>query len=99
MSDPAGRRRLFYKPYCQPCRFLSRLAVILSLGAIRRVPLDSAEAAALHQQHPEWRGQLLMLGRDGVRIGPQVFRAVPLAVISVYWNLLKKPFTSQAGQP
>lgn len=97
MIDHQGRRRLFYKSYCAPCRFLSRLAVILSLGAIRRVPLGSAEAAALHGEHPEWRGQLLMLDRDGVRIGPQVFRAVPLAVLSVYWNLLKKPFTTQAG--
>jgi hypothetical protein len=86
------RRDVFYQETCPPCRVLSRLAVLLALGAIRRVPLGSDEAAALHEEHPEWRGQLLMLDGETVHLGPRVFRAVPLTILSVFVDLLRRPF-------
>ena len=87
------RRDVFYKEACPPCRLLSRLAVFLSFGAIRRVALESSEAAALHETHPEWRGQLLMLDGDAVHLGARVFGAVPLTILTVFFDLLRKPFT------
>lgn len=93
MSEPGIRRHVFYRETCPPCRLLSRLAVLFSLGAIRRVPLGSGEAAALHVEHPEWRGQLLMLDGDAVYLGPRVCRAVPMAILFVFIDLLRQPFT------
>jgi hypothetical protein len=94
-----SRFRLFYQERCPPCRFLSRLVVILAAGAIRRVPLDSVEAAALYRERPEWRGELLMTGGGRVWTGTAVFQAVPRAVLAAWWSLLKKPFKYRRELP
>lgn len=87
MNSSRGERheyRLFYKQHCPPCRVLSRFVVILSLGAIRRIPLDSEEAEALGHEHPEWRGQLMLLHRERIWFAQEVFRAVPSAIAKIY---------------
>jgi hypothetical protein len=68
---------LLYRDSCAKCRFLSRLAVAVSLGAIERVPASSAVAGAITQQVPAAQGKLVLL--DGARlvIGRRVFAAVP----------------------
>jgi len=86
--------RLFYKQHCRPCGVLSRLVVILSLGAIRRISLDSAEATELGRDHPEWRGQLMLLNRDRVWLAQDVFRAVPSAIAGIYLRRLWQLFFS-----
>jgi hypothetical protein len=83
-----ARFRLLYDAGCPPCRTLSRLAVALSLGTIRRVACDAPEAAALRARHAARRGELLLT--DGARawIGPAVFAAVPRAILAA---LLRRP--------
>lgn len=71
---------LFYKHSCLPCRRLSALALCLSFGMLRRVAIDAAEAEILYQQHPEWRGQLMLTYRQQVWLGARVLPVVPLVV-------------------
>ena len=82
------RPTLFYKPTCPPCRWMSKMAVILSLGVIRRVPIDSREAAALYRHHPDNEGQLML--REGTRVTFQrrVFAAVPRIILTAGPRLL-----------
>jgi predicted DCC family thiol-disulfide oxidoreductase YuxK len=80
----AIRPSLFYKATCPPCRQLSRVAVGLSLGHIRRVPLESDEARALYDRYPEHRGQLMLRHGDRVWFGLDVLKAVPGAVLRTW---------------
>jgi len=57
---------LLYRGSCARCRVLSRLAVLLTLGTLRRVPLDSDEADRLRQLYPVTRGKLALI--DGRRV-------------------------------
>lgn len=99
MIDPAPsltpdssmrRANLFYKSTCPPCRWMSRLAVILSFGIIRRTPVSSAEAKALYQQYPEHDGQLILTYPHGVAFGRMVFAAVPLVVLKGGWDIITR---------
>src|SRR4051812_20610176 len=83
------RPSLFYKKGCPPCRQLSRVALVLSLGHIRRVPLDSAEAEAIYAGYPDKRGQLML--RHGARLwfGLDVLRAIPMAVVRTWLRALR----------
>ena len=89
------RPSLFYKNTCPPCRQLSRVALVLSLGHIRRVPLDSAEAEVIYAEFPDKRGQLML--RHGARVwfGLDVLRAIPMAVVRTWLRALHAMFTSQ----
>jgi hypothetical protein len=93
---PYRRARLFYDDTCPPCRKLSRLAVVLALGTVRRVPLGSAEAARLHADHPQWAGQLLLLRPtrrgDRAHLGLRVFAALPFHVLLDIPRLLWQAF-------
>jgi len=75
------RPTLFYKHTCPPCQWMSRLACLLSLGVIRRRPLDSREAEELYRRFPEHAGQLVLIDLDRVTFGRMVFAAVPGAVL------------------
>lgn len=83
-----ARFRLLYNASCPPCRTLSRLAVAMSLNAIRRVALDSPETTALRARYPAWRSELLLVDDATSRawIGPAVFAAVPRAILAVLWR-------------
>lgn len=89
-EHPGSRARftLVYDAGCPPCRTLSRLAVVLSLGTIRRVAGETPQAAALRARHAARRGELLLT--DGARAwtGPAVFAAVPRAILAA---LLHRP--------
>ncbi|MEO1087725.1 MAG: hypothetical protein AAFY88_26120 [Acidobacteriota bacterium] len=76
------RPTLFFKPTCPPCGWMSKLAVVLSLGVIRRVPIDSEEAAVIYRDHPGRDGQLML--REGRRVTFQrrVFAAVPRIIVT-----------------
>jgi hypothetical protein len=82
--ETQSRPALFYKHDCPPCQWMSRLAVILSLGVIRRVPLDSAEAKELYRKFPEHEGQLVLIGVGRPVFGRMVFAALPRTVL-VTW--------------
>jgi predicted DCC family thiol-disulfide oxidoreductase YuxK len=92
MMRPA-RFRLLYNASCPPCRTLSRLAVAMSLGAIRRVALDAPETVALRARHPAWRSELLLIDDVTGRawIGPAVFAAVPRAILAALWRWPASP--------
>lgn len=68
---------LIYRDTCPKCRFLSRLAVMLSLGSIERVSLVSARAQGLTQEHPEIEGKLTLLYPTGSVTG---WNVVPASV-------------------
>ena len=78
------RPSLFYKNSCPPCRQLSRVALVLSLGHIRRVPLDSSEAEVIYAQYPARRGQLMLRHGERVWFGLDVLRAIPMAVLRTW---------------
>jgi hypothetical protein len=61
---------------------MSRIAVILALGLIRRSPLDAQEAKALYALHPGHEGQLLLA--DGRRVWFQrmVYAALPRCMMT-----------------
>lgn len=84
------RPSLFYKQSCPPCRQLSRVAVALSLGHVRRVPLASEEAAVLYHDYPQHRGQLMLRDGDEVRFGLAVLRALPRAVVRTWWRAARR---------
>jgi hypothetical protein len=87
-TDRSARRpKLFYKSTCPPCCWMSRLAVILSFGIIRRLAISSAEAKTLYRQYPEHEGQLVLVHPHGVTFGRKVFAAVPLVVITGGWAI------------
>lgn len=77
-----ARPRLFFKRTCPPCRWMSRLVVVFSLGLVERAPIDSDEAAALYRRHPGHEGQLVLLERRRVTFGRRVFLAVPRIVLT-----------------
>lgn len=78
------RAVLVYRRTCRKCRVLSICAMVLAFGAVRRIPHDSAEAAALGNPGFE-RGVLkvtLLVGSRRLR-GAQVLLGVALAPLSV----------------
>ena len=94
-----ARRRphLFFNGHCPPCRWMSRLAVRLSLGSIRRVPLESADAQTLYEAYPQARGQIVLLYRQYMSFGRPVFAALPLVVLAHWFNVLRDLLPSVAG--
>ena len=88
------RPTLFYKPTCPPCRWMSKAAVVLSMGVIRRVPISSEEAAVIYREHPGREGQLML--RQGRRVSFQrrVFAEVPLILLVTGPRLLAGRITS-----
>lgn len=89
LASPA-QPTLFYKHSCPPCRRLSGLALCLSVGMLCRVAVDAAEAEILYQQHPEWRGQLMLTYQQQVWLGARVLPAVPLAVFMHVYQLSRR---------
>jgi hypothetical protein len=83
----APRPTLFYKNTCGPCGWMSRLAVVLSLGVIRRQPIDSAAAKALYARYPEHDGQLVLADGDRVTFGRRVFAEVPRVIVAAPFQL------------
>ena len=83
----ADRPLLFYAGACPLCRFLSRGVVLLSLGAIRRVPLGPAAAEAFFlRDHPEARGKPVLVHGGRVAAGAAVLAAIPRAVAASWFG-------------
>ncbi len=55
------RATLFYKSYCPPCQWMSKLAVILSLGSIKRVPIEGEVANRLYETYAEHQDSSFLL--------------------------------------
>jgi hypothetical protein len=83
------RPALFFKETCPPCQWMSKLAVALSLGTIRRVPLGSDEARDLYARYPEHDGQLVLIERHHTTFGRLVFAAVPRVIITTWVRLIQ----------
>jgi predicted DCC family thiol-disulfide oxidoreductase YuxK len=84
----AIRPSLFYKDTCPPCRQLSRVALVLSLGHVRRVPIRSEEAEAFYASYPEQRGRLVLRHGADVWFGLDVLKAIPGAVLRTWGRAL-----------
>ena len=82
--------RLFYKNTCPPCRWMSKLAVILSLGTIRRVPIQGTEAATFYKNYPAHEGQLVLIQGHHITFGRKVFAGVPKCIVTAWWLAIKK---------
>jgi len=83
----ADRPLLFYAGACPLCRLLSRGVVLLSLGAIRRIPLDRAEAEAFFlRDHPESRGKPVLVHGGRIAAGAAVLPAILRAVAAVWFG-------------
>jgi len=82
---PSLRPTLFYKSTCPPCRWMSRLSVVLSLGIFRRIAINSAEAKELYSRYPDQRGKLVLIHPYGVTFGRKVFAVTPFAILMVAW--------------
>lgn len=74
--------RLFYRATCPRCRVLSRVALVLALGRIRRVPLDSPEADVLVREGRLPRGKLAFVGRGGTGLGWGVVPVMAAALLT-----------------
>lgn len=74
--------RLLYRATCPRCRRLSRLAWLLALGRIRRVPLGSPEAQAIVRAGQVPPGRLAFVWRGGTGVGAGVVPAMALAVLT-----------------
>jgi hypothetical protein len=70
------RAVLLYRATCPKCRVLSQLAVLLSLGRINRIPLDSARAAALTERDPALARKLTFIAPGRTTTGWRVVPAV-----------------------
>lgn len=66
---------LVYRGTCPKCRMLSRLAVLLSAGSLRRVPLDAPEAELLHSLYPDSQGRIAVFGHGIVAYGGKALSA------------------------
>ena len=86
------RPQLFYKRNCRPCQWMSRLVIIFSLGIIRRIAIDSAEAHTFYQEFPEHEGKLVLIERHQITFGRLVFVAIPKAVLVAGWYLFVGTF-------
>ncbi|MGH1386567.1 hypothetical protein [Kordia sp.] len=83
------RARLFYKSTCPPCKWMSKLATILSLGTIKRISIYGEEAETLYQQYPDHRGQLVLKVGKKVTFGRSVFAEVPRCIVMAWFNLIR----------
>ncbi len=90
------RPTLFFKPTCEPCQWMSRLAVALSLGTIRRVAINSQEADALYRRYPGREGQLVLIEGQRVTFQRRVFAAVPRLILTTAPRLLMRRLVSAA---
>jgi hypothetical protein len=72
---------------------MSRLAVIMSLGTIRRVPISGEEAKALYKAYPAYEGQLVLIRGRHITFGRMVFAQVPWCIAGAWWGFVKKIVT------
>ncbi len=84
--EPASERRprLLFKSTCPPCRRISNLVVLISLGTIRRVPLDSSEARKVYALFPEHEGEPVLINEQQAIFGWQIFIALPVMIMRVW---------------
>lgn len=87
----ADRRAiLLYRGTCPKCRFLSRLAVALSAGTLRRIPIDSDAATALYRRIPQSDGRLALFSASGVTTGWRVVPAGVRVLLSAWRSALHR---------
>lgn len=79
---------LLYRGACPKCRVLSRLAVLASLGSIRREPIGSARAEALNDAYPGTHGQLTLFIDDAATTGWRVIPRAAGHVLAVWRDRL-----------
>ena len=80
---------LLYSNRCPKCRFLSAVLVRMSIGMLRRVPIEGSGSAAFYDQHPEGRGYPALIDEERITTGPAVFMAVPLFVLRAWCSGLR----------
>ena len=84
---------LVYRGTCPKCQRLSRLAVILSLGTLHRIPLDAPEAELLHRLYPQSQGRIAVFGQGIVAYGVKALFAaafITLRSITRFWTKTTK---------
>jgi hypothetical protein len=83
--DP--RPVLLYAGACPKCRFLSALLVWLSLGSLRRVPLDRPDAEQFYDRdHREARGRPAIVEDRRIIYGWRLILALPRLIARSWWE-------------
>ncbi len=95
----AERPVIFYNGVCPPCQWMSRLAVLLSLGLIRRAPLAALDSTRLYEKFPQARGQIVLLYQRRVAYGRPVFASLPGVVLAHAWSLLRHVLAPATTSP
>lgn len=72
---------LCYASACRLCRFLSAAIVLMSLGLIRRIPMELPAVRALYQENPHFGNRPILVHDRGIAMAFEVFRAVPAVVV------------------
>lgn len=72
---------LIYRSRCRPCRRLSRVARLLSLGVVVAFADVSAEAEHFWGDYPELRDRLILISGSSITTDRAVFTGIPAAVL------------------
>jgi predicted DCC family thiol-disulfide oxidoreductase YuxK len=87
---------LLYAGRCPKCRFLSAVVVALSLGTLSRMPLEREEVEQFYlRDHPEARGDPVLVERDRFTYGRRVFFAVPRLIAQTWWTAFRALFRAR----
>jgi len=93
----AERPIIFFNGACPPCRWMSRLAVRMSLGLVTRAPLSELEATSLYGRRPEARGQIVLMYAGRYVFGRPVFAALPWTMLRYAGFRLRRSFATALG--
>jgi len=91
------RAILLYAGACPKCQFLSSVIVKLSLGAIRRVPMEREEADRFYVEHREARGYPALVEGERFTYGLGVLRSVPRLILQTWWRALTRRRSAEAS--
>ena len=83
---------LLYRGTCTKCRYLSRLAVLMSLNKIRRVPINSDEAGRLYAAYPGTQGQLALFHPGGLVTSWHVVPMGTKLILESWWQWISHKF-------
>jgi predicted DCC family thiol-disulfide oxidoreductase YuxK len=89
MRNHDARFVLLYAGACPKCRAVSRILIALSLGTMRRVPMEREEAHAFYDARPEARGRPALVAGEELTYGWPVVLAVPRLLARVWMQRIR----------
>jgi hypothetical protein len=67
---------LVYRSTCPKCRWLSKIALIITFNQLRRIPLSSDEAQQIYAAFPGTKNKLAVFYRGKLYIGKKVIGGI-----------------------